>query len=207
MDPSSQFQNAAFYLGATKLSSDLGNVMTGSAASLAAVLSGLSLYVNRRWQHKDLAQNRDWQLQTWLLDAAKQAVIDHINLSFRIGHNCSEASLARTRGDQITVDLLFDTANQLHVKYMDLMVYFRILSTAAVVSAAEQLHVSLDNLLDVTYEPEGLLRGRAFTKRGIPSGLSERDARAVCMDKRELLINNVRCQFGLVMDATIDRNI
>ena len=145
----------------------------------------------------------------WALDNLKAALVDHINLSFKIGRVCTEAQLSRASGNFQGVQDALDQAIAKHIEYMDLMVYLRLFSTPSIVKSAEHLHHSLDHLLDLTFSDEVRERGRRpFTKGGlVPESLTETDARANCMDGREELINHVREYLGLSPDAAIDRQV
>ena len=127
----------------------------------------------------------------------------------KIGRVCTNAKMARTHGSTQDVQEAFDQAVARHIEYMDLMVYLRLFSTPDVVASAEQLHRSLDHLLDLTFADE--IRGpgrRPFTKAGMfPGGLTEATARADCMDRREQLINHVREYLELPANTSIDRRV
>jgi len=157
--------------------------LAGAAAVLAAVLSAVSLYFTRRWQQSDLQRHRHWKeadekrarewedLQAtqeaasknkvWALDNLKVALVDHINLSFKIGRDCTEAKLARASKDPQGLQDALDQAIARHIEYMDLMVYLRLFSTPSIVRSAERLHQSLDHLLDLTFADE--IQGGAET--------------------------------------------
>ena len=176
--------------------------------------------LTRRWQQRDLERTRTWQehdlekerqanTRTWALDGLKQALIDHINLSFKIGRVCTDAFLARARNDAAVLDQAFSRATNLHIEYMDLMVYLRLLSTPRIVARAEELHRSLDHLLDLTFHEEITRVGtRPFTKGGNgPYELTAERAKAQCMERREALINEARVYFNLPADAVINRGV
>lgn len=209
-----------------------GSVYLSSvAAVLAAVLSGTSLVFTRRWQQRDLEQRREWEerdaerlrrwqeadlelerstrTKTWVLDAVRQALIDHVNLSFKVGRACKDGRSASRSDDLQGFNDAYMRADVLHAEYMDLMVYLRLLGTPEIVRSAESLHVSLDNLLDLTFsENVHALGRRPFTSSGtLPSGLSDEAARATCMAYREALINEARAYLNLPRDAAIDRAI
>jgi hypothetical protein len=91
----------------------------------------------------------------WVLEALKEALIDHINLSFKISRACNEADAARKINDLAVIDEVFTRAINLHADYVDLMIYLRLLSTPNIVLSAERLHLSLDWLLDLTFSEQG----------------------------------------------------
>jgi hypothetical protein len=122
---------------------------------------------------------------------------------------CRDGAAARASGDVEGLKSALDRAAQLHVEYTDLMVYLRLFAPAAVVMAAERLHASLDNVIDLTFDEEiGRQGRRSFTYQGkLPPGLTEVTVGARCMDHRESLINEVRGYLGLPKDAVIDRGV
>lgn len=188
---------------------DASDYLTGGAAFLAALLSALSLVLTRRWQRSQHQEEVRSQTKAWVLENLKTALVDHINLSFKIGRTCRDGAAARAGGDVEGLKTALDRAAQLHVEYMDLMVYLRLFSSAAVVVAAERLHGSLDNLMDLTFHDEIERQGRqTFTHQGkLPPGLTEVTARARCMDHRESLVNEAREYLGLPKDVIIDRGV
>jgi hypothetical protein len=141
----------------------------------------------------------------WVLEALKEALIDHINLSFKISRICQEAVVARKVNDLALIDEIFSRAVALHIDYMDLMVYLRLLSTPNIVLSAERLHLSLDWLLDLTFSEQVAQAGRKpFTPDELPPGLTVVAARAAGMENRERLINDAREYLGLPRDAVIN---
>ena len=194
--------------------------LTACAAALAALLSGISLLLTRRWQQRDLEQTRVWQerdleqerlwrTRTWALDALKQALIDHINLSFKIGRTCNDAMSAKAMNDTVKLNKVFGRAVVLHGEYMDLMVYLRLLSTPEIVTSAENLHESLDVLLDTTFAEQIMSTGRKpFLKEGSSVLItSYSQAKADCMKERQTLINAAREYLDLPRNAVINRAI
>jgi hypothetical protein len=183
--------------------------LAGGAALLAALLSAASLVLTRRWQQDQHQEEVRSQTKAWILENLKNALIDHINLSFKIGRACRDGYAAKDAADVDRLRESLERATQMHVEYLDLMVYLRLFASVAVVRAAERLHLSLDNLIDLTFSEELRRQGREpFTHKGQPpSGVTLADARRRCMDQRESLINEVREYLGLPKDAVIDRTI
>jgi hypothetical protein len=180
-------------------------ILTSTAATLAAVLSAISLVLTRRWQRRDLEQERLSKTRMWVLGSLKEALIDHINLSFKISRVCQEAVAARKINDLVLIDEIFSRAVDLHIEYMDLMVYLRLLSTPNIVLSAERLHLSLDWLLDLTFSEQVIQAGRKpFAADELPPGLTVMAARAAGMENRERLINDAREYLGLPRDAAIN---
>ncbi len=145
----------------------------------------------------------------WALDGLKQGLIDHINLSFKISRACTEALIAMAGNDAHESSQAFARAKSLHIEYMDLMVYLRLLSTPSIVAGAEELHRWLDYLLDLTFAEEVARVGsRPFTKGGqVPLDVTFEVAKSQCMKNREALINEARLYFDLPADAVINSTI
>lgn len=198
--------------------STTADFITGGAATVAALLSGVSLVFTRRWQQRDVEQTRVWQerdleqerlakTRTWVLDALKQALIDHINLSFTINRACNDGVEAKAAMDAVKAADAFSRAVDLHNQYMDLMVYLRLLGTPMIVTSAESLHESLDVLLDLSFTEEISAAARKpFLNQRIPRpSLTVAQAKAACMEHRVTLINDAREYLGLPRDAKIKR--
>jgi len=186
-----------------------GDYLTGGAAFLAALLSALSLLLTRRWQRAQHEEEVRSRTKAWVLENFRTALVDHINLSFQLGRACRDGVVAKRSGDGEALGRALDRATQLHVGSMDLMIYLRLFGSASIVRAAERLHSSLDNLVDLTFVDEIERRGsRSFTYQDtFPPGLTEATARGACMDHREALINEVREYLGLPKDAIINRAV
>ena len=181
--------------------------LASGAALLAAAFSAVSLVLTRRWQQRDRAQEATSQTKAWVLGNLKDALVDHINLSFKISRACNDGRHARKRGNAVGVNEALGRVTDLHLQYMDLLLYLRLFGTPTVVKSAERLHVSLDQLVDLTFGDAIADRGlRSFASEEIPPGLTEVHARSICMDNREVLINDAREYLGLPRDAVIDRH-
>lgn len=204
----------------------LSDYLASAAALLAALLSGISLVLTRRWQRADLERDRAWRdseqerhrawldaqyaveadarTKAWVLENLREALIEHINLSFKIGRACSEGRERRSAGDQQGAMVAFNNAEEIHHQYMDRLVYLRLLGTPDLVASAEKLHDSLDNLLDLTFSEEKQQLGRRDFKSGaLPEGFDFAQAKSNCIDMRLELINNARTYLGLPADARI----
>ena len=195
----------------------LATYLTSGAASAAALLSATSLVLTRRWQQRDLLMRRTWEerdveeqrrsaMRVWTLDSLKQPLIDHINMSFRLGRVCREGQIALAKGDAESRESAFSRTVDLHIKYMDEMLYLRLLGTPKLVASAEHLHQCIDLLIDLTFAEDIKASGRPhFSKAGVPDGLTTARARSDCMSAREDLINRARQHIDLPPDAVIDR--
>lgn len=175
----------------------------------AAVLSAAQLALTRHWKQGDLDAERRSETRAWALDALKEGLVEHINLSFKIGRACSEALVAREAADLISAEEAYKSSLRLHTDYMDLLINLRVFGTPQLVDAAEQLNCALDILLDITFWDDAQAAGRRPFTRGTTSrpSMSFAEAKAGCMTRREVLINDAREYLRLPRDAKINRAI
>lgn len=186
----------------------MSDLLTSMAAVIAAILSAISIIVHRRAAVADAQATREWQLQTWIMDELLESIVNMLNLSFKIGHHCRSVTLSRRTNHPEVGEGGLRLAQQLHGDFMDSMVNLRVLGSKELVASVEALHLALDHLLDISFEPEiANFQERPFVRSGVPTDLSEVEARSACMDMREALLNDARELLGLPRDAIINRSV
>jgi hypothetical protein len=133
-------------------------------------------------------------------------VIDHLNLSFEIGHSCS-ALVDATDINRIREEC--NRAMLLHTEYMTIMVHLRLLGFPSIVAGAEDLRRNLDHLLDTAFNvvrqrDETIVPSERFSRKPLDKTASYAWMKVEAMRSREQLLNAARDYFSLPKDAAID---
>ena len=115
----------------------MATYLSASAATLAAVFAGLTLYFSGRREHR-----------RWVRDALVDTYVTYLDASFRASpRSAREARLANGAGSS-EVAQARQLAVTSHAVLMDTLTRLRILALPAVVSAAEDLHQADHEVLD-----------------------------------------------------------
>jgi hypothetical protein len=112
----------------------LPSVLSAIAATVAAVLAGLTLYVSGRREHR-----------RWLRNSLVDSYVNYLTASFQSGGR--EVLQARLRGEQVTsLDEYRQHASRAHDRQTDVLTRLRIIAPPEMVKAAEALHM-VDHLV------------------------------------------------------------
>jgi len=109
--------------------SPLASVLSAGAATVAAVLAGLTLYATGRRETR-----------SWLRDSLVEHYVEFLTSSFSSAGQ--RAYSARVHGDTVAFSAIADRARQEYLRGTDTLTHLRILAPREVVSAAEALHTA-----------------------------------------------------------------
>ncbi|GIM97630.1 hypothetical protein Ato02nite_094230 [Paractinoplanes toevensis] len=127
--------------------SNLAPVIAATAASVAAALTGVSLFVTGRREHA-----------RWAREALVDAFTDYMKASFTCSRSCRQgATLRSSQGDSPEVEKAQAQAREAHDAQMEILTRLRILGTRSIVRAAIALHEAGHEMSDLVFEsPEPL---------------------------------------------------
>lgn len=149
---------------------NLTSVFSAAAATLAAVLAAINLYVlGRRERH------------SWLREALVNEYSAYLNFGFNATHKAREYFENSPNADPETRAAFEREIRDLHFRQRDILARLRLLATVEAIHAAEQVHMAENAVIDLVSSSDG------------PPSNSQLDAaRAKAHTRREDLIRAAR---------------
>ena len=125
--------------GVERRNTNMASLLSAAAASLAAALAGINLYVlGRRERHR------------WLRETLVDEYATYLNASFSATHEAREYAKSSSEASDSENRAAVDRQIQeLHSQQMDTLTRLRLLATADVVYAAGQVHAADHAVIDL----------------------------------------------------------